>query len=323
MTETGSRTDGRLPLLILGGFLGAGKSTWLRHQLYVRRFGRVHVLVNEAAEISVDDILLDAADRRTVLAGGCACCAGRLALRDALLTICNEQHRGDAQPVDRIVLETSGLADPAAIASILAEDPVLSRRLVLCQTLVLVDAVCGLDQLRAEPLARRQVEAADALIVTKTALADLAELSRLSSTLRRLAPGSSISFHEFGEGVDVVLDERAEAQDLPEIASEPEPMIATELQLQGQGNWATVSVWLSALLANRGDQIARVKGIVDAPAGRLLLQSVRNHMQPPALVPLKRYLAYDQPSDFIIVIGRGLDPIRLSLSWRRFVQGQA
>ncbi|MDX5349669.1 MAG: GTP-binding protein, partial [Paracoccaceae bacterium] len=75
-----TRSDGRLPLTIVGGFLGAGKSTWLRHQLYTRRFGRVHVLVNEAAELPVDDLLLGRADRLEVLAGGCACCTGREAL---------------------------------------------------------------------------------------------------------------------------------------------------------------------------------------------------------------------------------------------------
>ena len=79
-TESAPRSDGRLPLVIVSGFLGAGKSTWLRHQLHEGRFGRAHVIVNEAAETPVDDLLLSNAESLEVLAGGCACCEGWRAL---------------------------------------------------------------------------------------------------------------------------------------------------------------------------------------------------------------------------------------------------
>ena len=111
-------TEGRLRLTILGGFLGSGKTTWLRHQLHKRAFGRVHVIVNEAAEAPVDDALLTAADQMTLLAGACVCCEARDDLRRTLLSLCDQRSRiaDPAQRLENIVLETSGLADPAAIS---------------------------------------------------------------------------------------------------------------------------------------------------------------------------------------------------------------
>ena len=163
----GARSDGRLPLTILGGFLGAGKSTWLRHQLHQGRFRDHAILVNEAAETPVDNLLLAGALRLGVLAGGCACCTGQAALVAALRALCNDASGAEAGRIGGVLLETSGLADPGRIAAAIAADPVLSRRLALRETLVLVDGLHGARQLADEGLARAQIEAADALILTK------------------------------------------------------------------------------------------------------------------------------------------------------------
>ena len=192
----GARSDGRLPLTILGGFLGAGKSTWLRHQLHQGRFRDHAILVNEAAETPVDNLLLAGALRLGVLAGGCACCTGQAALVAALRALCNDASGAEAGRIGGVLLETSGLADPGRIAAAIAADPVLSRRLALRETLVLVDGLHGARQLATEALARAQIEAADALILTKPA--DAADLARLALTLRLLNPGAALSAAELG-----------------------------------------------------------------------------------------------------------------------------
>ena len=112
--------DGRLRLTILGGYLGSGKTTWLRHHLHIGSFGpRVHVLVNEAAEQPVDDALLAGVADVGLLAGGCCCCVGHAALVAALRRICDHRSRiaADRPRLERIVLETSGLADPGPIVA--------------------------------------------------------------------------------------------------------------------------------------------------------------------------------------------------------------
>jgi len=315
-----ARLDGRLPLTIVGGFLGAGKSTWLRHQLFTRRFGRVHVLVNEAAEVPVDDLLLGRADRLEVLAGGCACCTGRPALIAALRRICDDASGAAAGVVQALVLETSGLADPAAIARAIQEDPVLVRRIVLVRTIVLVDAGAALDQLADERLARQQVESADEIVVTKAAGADPVHLSRLAATLRRLAPGAALAWAEFGVEAPQGTDPAAVPYDLPEPEGSAGPILAHRLDARAAGGWWALSAWLSALLFARGDRIVRVKGVISTPAGRLLLQSVRRHVQPPEILPDAR--PGQREEDFIVLIGRDMDEDRLQRSWDTYVRPQ-
>ena len=317
MPEPVPRADGRLPLTIVGGFLGAGKSTWLRHQLFIRRFGHVCVLVNEAADMPVDDRLLGRADRLEVLAGGCACCIGWDALLATLRRICDAASGSAAGLIGSLVLETSGLADPAAIAQAIQDDPVLVRRIVLAGTIVLVDGGAALEQLAEECLTRSQIEAADEIVVTKATLADQQHRSRLAATLRRLAPGAALSWTEFGVETEQQTDPDAEPYDLPEPEAAAAPIRAHRLDARAAGGWWALSAWLSALLFARGDRIVRVKGVISTPAGRLLLQSVRRHVQPPEILPEESGGAPDV--DFIVLIGRDIDDERLRRSWNTFV----
>ena len=315
------RSDGRLPVTILGGFLGAGKSTWLRHQLHEGRFARHHVLVNEAAETPVDNLLLGGAARITVLAGGCACCEGRPALIAALRGICDHASGAGAGQIDGILLETSGLADPGAIAAALAADPVLVRRLALTGVIVLVDAIHAASQLSAEPLARAQIEAADQLIVTKPAAVEPLALARLAATLRQLNPDAALTAAESGVPVPLQDDPAAPPFDMPSPSDMgTAPIRPYRLNVGAEGGWIALSTWLSALLAARGDDVVRVKGVVRTPAGRLLLQSVRRVVQPPEILPdSDSVLAGPAPEEgMIVLIGRNMDAGILARSWRLF-----
>ncbi|MBS0122697.1 CobW family GTP-binding protein [Thetidibacter halocola] len=309
MTEA----EGRLRLTILGGYLGAGKTTWLRHALYEGRFGKAHVIVNEAAEIPVDDAFLRSSGEVTVLAGGCVCCTARADLIAALRGLCDARSRAGAVRLDTVVLETSGLADPAPIAEAIRADPVLTRHILLDEIIVLVDGLHGAAQLASDPLGRHQIEAADRLILTKPDAAP--DLNRLRATLARLNPGAEVT--AAAHGVDWPLPPLPAGvlpMDLVETG-DVAPPVPVPVALPEGMDWSPFSVWLSALLHVHGDRIVRVKGVVRTPAGRLLLQGVRRTVQSPEILPDPGA----PTDDTLVLIGRDIDADRVRRSLQKLV----
>lgn len=321
--EAARPADGRLRLTVLGGFLGAGKTTWLRHQLHVGQYRDAAVIVNEAAETPVDDVLLGQASSLVVLAGGCACCTARAGLVQLLRGICDERTRAasPAPGLQRIVLETSGLADPGPIVAAIRSDPVLVHHIVVSEIVVLVDALHALAQLRTDRLGQRQIEAADRLVVTKADKAGEQALSRLVATLRQLNPGAELSGAVQGTSVALPAGDDVEPEHLPvlEDGAEPPAVFPVRLAIGGAVDWTAFTVWLSALLHARGDDVLRVKGVVRTPAGRLLLQSVRRVVQSPEILPEQP----DRDDNEIVVIGRGYRAEDLRRSLDRFAGTQA
>jgi G3E family GTPase len=309
--------EGRLRLTILGGYLGSGKTTWLRHQLHAGTFGpNVHVIVNEAAETPVDDALLG---KVTLLAGGCCCCSGRPALISALRALCDDRSREGGARFDRIVLETSGLADPAAIVAAIQADPVLVNHILIGETLVAVDALHALAQLASEPLGRRQVGAADRLILTKTDACAPNDLAALQATLAVLNPGAAVSAAVLGETVALPpVPSGTMPAALPPLPEEDArgPILPTQIDVDPSLDWSAFALWLSALLHARGDDLVRVKGVLRTPAGRLLLQTVRKVVQSPEILPETLDPGQDNR---IVFIGRGYDPKDLTRSLYHFL----
>lgn len=299
-------TDNRLPVSVLGGWLGAGKTTWLRHQLHAGL--RAHVIVNEAAGVAVDDALLSQAHGVTVLAGGCACCDGRDSLVTALRHLADRRSAGEAVP--EVILETSGLADPAAIITLLADDPVLARHFRLTGTTVLVDAANGAAELAAGTLAIQQIRAATALILTKTDAAAPIATARLAATLAGLNPLATLSAAVAGVAVPLP----ALRADLLPLAQATRAVTAVTLPIPKGADWASLSLWLSAVLHAHGDKLIRLKGVVRTPAGRLLIQTVRRTVQPPEMLP--DGLGSD---DVLAVIGETPDAAALQASMGRFL----
>ena len=291
----------RLGLTIIGGFLGAGKTTWLRHQVHDGRYGNAHLIVNEAADEPVDDRLLRHAAGQSVIAGGCVCCVAVDALRAILRGLCDARSAG--QGPDGVVLETSGLADPAAIVAMIAADPVLARHLSLTEVIVIVDAVEGPGRIASEPLVRAQIAAADRIILSKT---DAAPSQSLRATLRQLAPGAAVSAAILG--VAVPLPARDPKARPIEIGQDEKGAISAHVLDVSQAEWPGLSVWLSALIHARGSEICRIKGVVQTPSGPLLLQSVGRIMQRPERMP--------GGAGKLVIIGRGTtrDALRGSLS---------
>jgi G3E family GTPase len=300
-------TEGRIRLSLLGGFLGSGKTTWLRHQLHAGVFANACIIVNEAADTPVDDLLLGRASRLEVLAGGCACCEAKPALLALLRKICSDLRRdGPGASPDRIVLETSGLADPGPIIEAIRNDAVLAQQLIVSEVIVTVDAVHALQQLRGEPLNRSQVEKADCLIVTKIDAVDETEIAGLRATLFVLNPRAAVFGAVKGSEAPLPAFDDAMPEDIGDpsgIVSRP-AIFPAKLNVGGSTDWAVFSVWLSALLHARGGDVLRVKGVMRTPAGRLLVQTVQHVVQTPEILPALPEGAKDEDNT-IVVIGRG------------------
>jgi G3E family GTPase len=291
----------RFLLTILGGFLGAGKTTWLRHHLQSGAFRDAIVVVNEAASASVDHLLLSSANRIRVLAGGCACCEGREELLRLLREVSGSTCGVETSEPRRIVLETSGLADPQSVLAAIASDHELSRCMVVSEVIVIVDAVNGAELLRDEALARRQISCADCLIVAKTDAVESRDVVRLLDAVQGLNP-TAVRFGAV-RGVEAPLPDveagvSRELEPLNDV--DPGPLFASELRV-GEAAWPAFAVWLSALLHARGDELLRIKGVVLAPTGRLLIQAVRRQVQPPETLPGPS----DEADGTLVVFGRG------------------
>jgi G3E family GTPase len=292
----------RFLLTVLGGFLGAGKTTWLRHHLHSGVFRDAIVVVNEAASAPVDHVLLGFPDRVHVLAGGCACCESRPELLDLLCELSASTRIVETSAIQRIVLETSGLADPQSIRAAVASDQGLSRCIEVTEVVVIVDAINGLELLRDEALACRQIACADCLIVAKTDAVESQDVARLLHALHSLNP-TAVRFGAV-RGVEAPLPD-VDACDSREQRAPPNdqdvgPLSASEIRL-GDATWTVFAVWLSALLHARGDELLRVKGVVHAPTGRLLIQAVRRHVQPPEILPGP----IDEADGTLVVFERG------------------
>jgi G3E family GTPase len=310
--------DGRMRMTVLGGYLGSGKTTWLRHQLYHGQFQDAFVIVNESAETPVDDGVLRGAQKLAVLAGGCACCQARSELVRMLREICDARSRLDSSGdrLQHIVLETSGLASPGPIIEAVKGDPVLVHHIVAREIVVVVDALNALEQLRTEPLGRAQIEVADRLVLAKMdAAPEGPALIRLLATLRHINPLANISGAARGSAVSLPRHYDADPEPLAEPTKEDtRPQIfATTLVLDSTIDWTAFSIWLSALLHARGDDVLRVKGVARTPAGRLLVQGVRKIVQSPEILPDQN----ERLDNAIVVIGRGYraEDLRRSLQY--------
>ena len=173
-----------IPVSVLTGFLGSGKTTLLARLLRSPQLARTAVIVNEFGEVGLDHDLIETSEESFVeLQTGCLCCTIRGDLVLTLEDLLARRDAGSVSPFERIVIETSGLADPAPILHALMGDAEISRRLTLAGVVTTVDAVNGLATLARQPESIKQVAVADRLILTKTDLADRADVDGLITRL--------------------------------------------------------------------------------------------------------------------------------------------
>src|SRR5581483_6579153 len=281
-----------LPTTVLTGFLGSGKTTLLRRVLASPDFADTAVVINEVGEISIDHYLVDFVDGNVVeLPGGCLCCAVREDLAKTLRDLIDRRDAGTVRPFRRIVIETTGLADPAPILYTLGADPMLDTRLSLARVVTLVDTQNGAASLARYPEAARQIAVADAIVVSKTDLAPLsaeldAELSALNPDVERVVGQQELDLGRLlfapdfcprhpraggGPGASdeaFALDSRPRGGDYPGLDHVHSHAIDTfALTLGEPVSPLDFAVALGGLARERGYDLLRVKGLV-AFAGR-------------------------------------------------------
>ncbi|WP_040577299.1 GTP-binding protein [Methylopila sp. M107] len=182
-----------IPLGVLTGFLGAGKTTLLNRLLQDPSLSDAAVVVNEAGEIGIDHLLVEhVADGIVALAGGCLCCSMRGDLINTLEDLLRARDNGRIPPFARLVIETSGLADPIPILQTLTLHPYLAMRYRLTSVTTVFDAVEGPNAVAEHVEAERQLAMADLVVLSKTDVASPAQIDEARATVARLAPLATV-----------------------------------------------------------------------------------------------------------------------------------
>ena len=185
--------DEPLPVSVLTGFLGSGKTTLLRHLLAHPAMEETAVIVNEFGEVGLDHLLVERVDEDAVLLNsGCLCCTVRGDLIDALRDLFKRRVRRQVPAFRRLVIETTGLADPAPILQTLMTDPLVASRYRLDGVITTVDAVAGADTLDRQLESVKQAAVADRLLITKSDLATTSAVEALRDRLKRLNPAAPL-----------------------------------------------------------------------------------------------------------------------------------
>jgi len=277
-----------LPTTLLTGFLGSGKTTLLRRALVSPELADTAVIINEIGEIAIDHHLVDFVEGNVLeLPGGCLCCAVREDLARTLRGLLERRDAGEIRRFRRIIIETTGLADPAPIMFTLGTDPMLDHRLRLAAVVTLVDAVQGAETLDRFAEAARQTALADMLVITKTDLAPLGpglvrRLDLINDRAKRVLAADA-------PDAGAVLFGAAPRATVPVIPAEPvaahtHGIDAFGLVLEGEVSRLDFARALGGLARERGNDLLRVKGIVqfaDRPEHPAVVQAAQHAMFAP------------------------------------------
>lgn len=312
----GVHRHGPVPVTILTGALGAGKTTLLNAALRgVLR--NVAVVVNEFGAVGIDHDLIRAATEDVVLLpGGCVCCQVRADLAVALLQLERSAALGEIPAFERVVVETSGLAEPGPILQLFAESPALAGRFRIDALVCVVDAQQGVAALADEGCAARQVLLADRLLVTKTELASPGELAQLEARLVALNPHAEILRAPRGVAEAVWFDTAplAGVREVPPAllrAAHDDAVESFVLRWGSIQPMAALGGWLQGLADTHGARLLRAKGIVgaDGVEGAVVLHVVGHLVAPP------EFLTRRVEESRVVLITRGLEPGDVAPPW--------
>lgn len=322
-----------IPVTVLTGFLGSGKTTVLNRLLRRPSLAGAAVIINEFGAIGLDHLLIEASEEQfTLLDNGCVCCTVRGDLVATLQELDRRSSAGEVPELTHVVIETTGLADPAPILHTLMAEPGLVGRYRIAGVVTTVDAVNGGSTLDRHAEAAKQVAVADRLLVTKTDLVSSEALGELQRRLAALAPTARQSFAHNGEADFDIMDNQHLG-----AAGDPE-RIAAWLEMAGHEcgadcahdhehhhdhhhghvhhgiqsysfvidepvEWAAFARWLDYVSALKGQDLLRLKGLVhvtDQPERPLVLHGVQHVFHPP--VRLDAWPSADQSTRLVFIV---------------------
>ncbi|HEY1432680.1 MAG TPA: GTP-binding protein [Stellaceae bacterium] len=328
------KSASRIPVSVITGFLGSGKTTLLNRLLRHPDMSDSAVIINEWGEVGIDHLLVETVEGEVaVLASGCVCCTLRSDLETTIRGLLVRRDNGEVPPFRRVLLETTGLADPAPIMQMLLNNPLLSHFARLDAVVTTVDVVNAPRQLDAHQEAVKQVAVADRLLLTKTDLADAAAVFAVESQLSRLNRGAAIIVVAHGEVPPDRLFGAAlfdPARKTPDVEAWLRPerhehhgdehvendsgIRSFCLTFDDPLQWQAVSGWLMMLRQWRGEDLLRVKGILHLQEEELpvAIHGVHHVFHPP--VQLSAWPEDDRRSR-IVFITRGLERAEVEGAW--------
>ena len=315
-----------IPVTLLTGFLGSGKTTVLQKMLAQENYGDTAVLINEFGEVGIDQQLVAPISPNVVLLdSGCLCCQIRGELKDTLVELLDARAGNRVPPFQKIVIETTGLAEPTPIVATIQADPMLTHQLVIARTITVVDAVNGNEMASSgNRIWTQQVSAADVLLISKTDLAPEAA-NALESRFHDLLPGITLLRHGLNDSLPDFTELPASSQPIrtsyraPNIAAHGD-VHSLALCISEPIDWTAFGVWLSALLHVHGQSVLRIKGILnigeDYP---VLINGVQHMIYPPQHLTQWSHEPHDSQ---LVIIMAGLESEKVEASFRRQVLGE-
>jgi G3E family GTPase len=312
----------RVPVTVITGFLGAGKTTLLRRFLASEEGRGTAVVVNEFGATGIDDALVrSSADETVLLGNGCLCCITRTDLQEALRRMVIERQRGEIPDFKRIVIETSGMADPSPILQTFATDRALGEVFHLEAVVTVVDAENGADTLKWSTEARKQAILADRLVITKTDIAPPGAGAKVAQELRALNAHADIHEAVNGDIDPTRFTEPADASRNVFVADtvHSDGISSFVFSQDTPIPWTVFARSMDTLVTMRGPDLLRVKGFlnVEGCKGPVVVQFVQHLAHPPVeltqwpdenrqsrVVFITRNIAEKQVRDLFAAVGK-------------------
>jgi G3E family GTPase len=317
-----------IPVFVITGFLGSGKTTLLNRLVRHPAMSDSAVVVNEFGEIGLDHLLVESAHENTVLlSSGCLCCTVRGDLVDTLSDLHGKRAAGEVPEFARVVIETTGLADPAPVLRTLIGETAVIERFRLAGVVTTLDAMHGMGQLDEHRESYDQVAVADVVVLTKTDIAPPRAAAALRERLARIAPTARIldvvkgdvdpgvllsglgAAGDAGVALGGAADhDHGHGHDGIDVNRHDDRIAAISVVRDRPLAWPAVRTWLQSIASLRGNDLLRVKGIVnvagiDAP---VIIHGVQHVFDPPRR--LERWPDDDRRTR-IVMIARDLDGI--------------
>ena len=334
VSPDGSPREPRVPVVLVTGFLGSGKTTLVNQLLKAPAFTRAAVVVNEFGTVSIDHLYVSAPAARTrVIDSGCLCGHVHEQVASSLLDLYAGRGRLAAAGFDCVLIETSGLADPVPIIQIITTDPAVSARFELRSVVTVVDGVHGRQQLTTHDESQKQAAIADTLVLSKIDIASADEVDALAAALQganafarqvravqgrvdaqALLDGQAFSAADRSEAARQWLGDPSYADANPPAAADPS-IRSFALRHEGEITVPGLVLWINLLAGMRGRGLLRVKGIANVEGRPYAIQAVQTVISEPQ--PLDGWPDDDRGTR-LVFITRGMDASEVRRTFATF-----